>query len=951
MAEITRRFIDWQQPALQAVTTDLVAKSRVMGFCDLSSMILVFPGQRAGRRFLELLAGQTQNRNIPPEVITVGDLAERLYRPQKPLADELTQRFAWKRTLLNLPTELVRRVIPFPPQEEDIAAWLRVGEAFATLHRQLAADGLRFADVPGKLPESETREQERWEALAEFQREYLRILDGLEIWDQQTARLVAIEKQECRTTKEIVLVGTVDMNQTLRLMLDQVAGQVTAYIHAPASLARRFDSHGCLRPKQWSELPIELNDQQMVLVDKPLDQARAVAARLASCQGRLRVDEVTVGVADETLVPPLQRLLGQGGVATRWTAGQPFGESSLAHLLQALRVYLEQGTTAAFAALVRHPDMADWLNHQGAASKWLIELDRYISEHLPSRLGTWLKGWTEIEPVQQVYELVESSLVPLRGESRLLGQWREPLTLWMQSLYGHREFDPESERDAGTLAACAIAQCGLEGLARLPGALAPAVSGALALHLVVEQMSRNLVPPPPRDEALELLGWLELPLDDANELVIAGFNEGCVPSSLNSDLFLPNTLRAHLGMMDNERRLARDVYALNAILHSRRRVTLIGGRRDARDEPLHPSRLWFATEPEVIARRVERFYGASAISGAAVLAALAGPSPAAESESDLLERLSQEALPEVPYDSGMSDESPRIRPTRLTIPRPASARHFEGELSVTAFSDYLASPYRFYLKHVLKLDTLGDDVEELNARDFGNLIHRVLKSFGESRWRHSKDDTAIATYLEQQLEQSADELYGGDPLFPVRIQIEQARDRLKAFSRWQAERTRDGWEVAYTELKGHWTLPLGDMSSIEVVGRIDRIDWHRDDHRWAIIDYKTGEEGKTPERAHRVRGEWVDLQLPIYRHLAAEVGVCGDVALGYISIPRDHDKLDWLPADWSHEDLTSADEVARQTACQILRGEFWVELDRPTKSHPEFGPICQDGVMNREAVV
>src|SRR5690606_38063570 len=103
----------------------------------------------------------------------------------------------------------------------------------------------------------------------------------------------------------------------------------------------------------------------------------------------------------------------------------------------------------------------------------------------------------------------------------------------------------------------------------LPESLGPVVSGRLALRLTLDQLAVQRVPPPRDDAAVELLGWLELPLDDAPVLVITSFNEPYVPSSLDADLFLPNRLRQRLGVLDNERRCARDAYALNSMLASR----------------------------------------------------------------------------------------------------------------------------------------------------------------------------------------------------------------------------------------------------------------------------------------------------------------------------------------------------------------------------------------------
>ena len=103
-------------------------------------------------------------------------------------------------------------------------------------------------------------------------------------------------------------------------------------------------------------------------------------------------------------------------------------------------------------------------------------------------------------------------------------------------------------------------------------------------------------------EAVELLGWLELPTDTAPAVIVTSLNEGFVPKSLNSDLFLPNSLRRRLQINDNQRRYARDAYALSVLLASRDEVQLIVGRRDADGNPLFPSRLLFAADEQTIAQ-------------------------------------------------------------------------------------------------------------------------------------------------------------------------------------------------------------------------------------------------------------------------------------------------------------------------------------------------------------
>src|SRR5262249_46176356 len=154
-----------------------------------------------------------------------------------------------------------------------------------------------------------------------------------------------------------------------------------------------------------------------------------------------------------------------------------------------------------------------------------------------------------------------------------------------------------------------------------------------------------------------------------------GFNEGLVPSSLNHDLFLPNSLRRELGLDDNSRRYARDCYALQSLLHSRRQLTLIIGRTDARGEPMLPSRLLFATEPRAIAERVLEYC---------------------------------ERRPAPPRPGLPGELIPGGETSRFEIPRPQPVDDPKTTFRVTEFADYLASPYRYYLRHILQLGEVGD---------------------------------------------------------------------------------------------------------------------------------------------------------------------------------------------------------------------------------------------------
>ncbi len=134
------------------------------------------------------------------------------------------------------------------------------------------------------------------------------------------------------------------MNVAMRRMLDQVADRVTALIHAPMSLADRFDEHGCLIPDAWQDARIDMKSEQMRVVQGPAEQADAVIKTIAGYNGRYRADQIVVGVLDEQLVPHLMRRLQQAHLPARWVVGKTLRETAPYRLLDALAQRHPAGT-------------------------------------------------------------------------------------------------------------------------------------------------------------------------------------------------------------------------------------------------------------------------------------------------------------------------------------------------------------------------------------------------------------------------------------------------------------------------------------------------------------------------------------------------------------------------------------------------------------------------------
>jgi hypothetical protein len=434
------------------------------------------------------------------------------------------------------------------------------------------------------------------------------------------------------------------------------------------------------------------------------------------------------------------------------------------------------------------------------------------------------------------------------------------------------------------------------------GAAAPVRLGD-AIELLMSEVAGESVGVDSEGGAVEMVGWLELPLDDAPRLVVAGLDEGSASAALAGGLLSP-PLRRSLGLQDAETFHARDLYYLELLLASRD-TTLVTGRRGAQGEPLSPRRILLAGATPELVDTVLTFWGE--------------PETGREGEDDAPDAVESAFGPILP--------SPDVR-----IPE---------RLPATAFRDYLACPYRFYLRHVLGLRQVRDLPRELPPGDFGRLLHAVLGRFARSPAASSDDPEVIARTLGELLEEESALRSGGMPRVAVRLQLEQLRRRLRSFAAWQAAQRRAGWTIdqELVEVRVEATLDI-DGSRFVVTGRIDRVDRHPTLGS-RLLDYKSAEQSVTPEQAHRAgrRGErrWTDLQLPLYELMLRQRGVGGAPAggaleLAFVNLGHRLSEDPLALAAWSEADLDDARETARNVVRSIRARAFWPPGEAPSFS-------------------
>lgn len=178
--------------------------------------------------------------------------------------------------------------------------------------------------------------------------------------------------------------------------------------------------------------------------------------------------------------------------------------------------------------------------------------------------------------------------------------------------------------------------------------------------------------------------------------------------------------------------------------------------------------------------------------------------------------------------------------------------------------------------------------------------------------------------------------------------------RLMAFAHWQAQSRTQGYRIQQSECsvtEEHRISLPGGTTEIYLRGRIDRIDVHETTGDTIVFDYKTGDTAKKPHQVHLKRGatgtEWIDLQLPLYRHLVRALGIEQTVRLGYIVLPKDTGEVTAHFADWDDATLADADAKALEVMLAIRAEKFWppAESTEALRMFPEFAAICQDDLL------
>jgi ATP-dependent helicase/nuclease subunit B len=937
---IKRLFLGWEKPLVQSVTEHLASGWDGKGALDLSDWLIVVPTRHASRRLREALAVFAATKDaavLPPLTVTPDFLTSPDRLLEVNAAGQVETLLLWTAEMLRLDLETHRHVFPIDPVERTFTWALKTAADLLQVRETLNENGLSLRDAANLLEKSEM-EPERWRDLAKLEQLCLEATQahGLTDW-QVVRRLAATEGLLPSTVRRIMIVGVLDPSALAIQALDRHSRQVPVevLVFAPAaSHSSYFDLWGRPLAKSWLTEPIQIDRPDFTIHQGSTPAAQASEAIALIAVHPLPGKVAAIGVADVEIAAPLEKALVEHGIGAYDPAGKSMGTHGVFHLLRLLSQLSASRAFGSAAQLLRCPDIAETVRQKTidqtgvrpSLTRLLNDLDDLSVAALPDTLDDAI----ELAPRTLDDNVVSPIIIGLAWLDATLKNLSGPnfgsaLTDFLAEVFSLRSFRLDRPKDA---VFAAIADQIAQVLDALEGPSAELfqtpLSAGSRLELLLRVMDDQVFYPERAAHDIDIQGWLELLWEDAPHLVIAGMNDGKVPESILSHQFLPDSARRALGLRNNDTRFTRDACLMTSIIELRKRtggrVDFIFGRIGSGEEPLRPSRLLFQCPDADLAERTLQFF----------------------------------KKPETHVEPMPWQLAWQLRPQPLADDAPIFRK-----LSVTQFRDYLTCPFRFYLKHGLKMRAADASGTEMDAMSFGSLLHHVLEKFAtESPAATSTDVNIIRSEFHRLLEAKLHATFGQRLTVPVMIQCESARQRLSWWAETEAEERAKGWHIVAAETR---ISPEGNpwqIGPMIVSGIVDRVERHPQ-LGIRLIDFKTyspstAQKGErkgvedyhltklkrtedpallapwsltTSSQGHAVR--WSDLQLPLY-HLAMQQRYPNEkIHTAYATLGKTKGDvgIDAWPDLEGHQ-LESAKACAEGIISAVLSRHFWPPAEK-----------------------
>lgn len=343
------------------------------------------------------------------------------------------------------------------------------------------------------------------------------------------------------------------------------------------------------------------------------------------------------------------------------------------------------------------------------------------------------------------------------------------------------------------------------------------------------------------DSPVTMVSLAATMLRSFDAVVLIGADENHLPTASAELLFFSNDVRAELGLATAEAALKEQAGQLAALLATTPQVVATWRRRRG-------------DEPNALSPLLERlrFVAARAM----------GDDLVRPPERDVFE----------------------VEPIAPECPAPHAGSLLPARLSAIQAQSLVDCPYQFYARRMLRLDAPDDVIEAPGKREFGEALHDVLQRF-HAEWGSSDLGTIDPERLRLSLERHAKAVFARDrERLPGLLAYERRfLGLIDDYVTWVQQHSSAGWRWAVAEQSLTRPLALSDGCTVELGGRLDRIDG-RADGALMVVDYKAR---NAEDLRRRLKASGEDIQLPFYGWLLCNPPLAtGMIAAAYVAFDR-----------------------------------------------------------------
>lgn len=266
-------------------------------------------------------------------------------------------------------------------------------------------------------------------------------------------------------------------------------------------------------------------------------------------------------------------------------------------------------------------------------------------------------------------------------------------------------------------------------------------------------------------------------------------------------------------------------------------------------------------------------------------------------------------------------------------PAPVLAERTPDRVSVSAYRSLVGCPYQYFAGQALALRPLDEVQEDLDKRDYGELLHRVLLRFHQ---RVPVVSALAPDDARREMERVTGEVFEAetdrDPL--ARAWAMRWRRRIGSYLELMRSREEAGWHWSAGEVPAERRVPLADGTGVTLHGRLDRLDRKEIEggEVFGVLDYKT----QKSDRLRKLLAERDDVQLACYALLHE-----GVVETSFVA--ADDEPVRVVPADRAAPESGHAEARRLSETFSAMRAGAGLAAlgDEVACGYCEMGGLCR----------